>query len=134
MIGDDEPLGEAIFQMRFLVWLTSIGRPRETETPVPFTPRNRGQSSPASDALASNVTIRPNEQRTLARFITIRLREATKDQSAGRFDCERTKSGLSRRGARSLLRCLEGTDLRFVRGQLVENLSHAVPLGGVECL
>src|SRR5262245_58260608 len=44
-IGEEVPLGTSVRQARFLSLPNSTGRPRVLETPEPFGPRKRGQSS-----------------------------------------------------------------------------------------
>lgn len=43
--GDECPGGSAVFQITFLLGPNSAGSPVDAETPVPFGPRNCGQSS-----------------------------------------------------------------------------------------
>jgi len=43
--GDEWPGGSAVFQITFLLGPNSSGSPVDAETPLPFGPRNCGQSS-----------------------------------------------------------------------------------------
>lgn len=54
--GEECPAGTAVFQTTFFCGPNSEGKPVDDETPVPFGPRNRDQSSGPADRTIGAVT------------------------------------------------------------------------------